>query len=475
MADTRISGFADSLPDGLFELSLWMDREGAEETMSGESTSISYSRNIPLCKEVDILVAGGGPAGATAALAAVRQGCSVHLVEAHSCLGGMGTAGMVPVFMQFTDGVNFLADGIGREILEGLRERGGTFPPDGVGIRAEVLKRTYDDLLTDSGVTFTFHTRVVDVTVVNGQMKEVICASKGGLSAVRAKVFVDGTGDGDLATYAGASYEKGDANGNMMPGTLCSLWADIDWKAVEKSGLGGGNSRIEDAFKDGVFTLEDRHLPGMWRIGENTGGGNIGHTFDLDGTDEESLTKAYIWGRKSLVEYERYYKEYLKGFEKMELVATGSLLGVRETRRIIGDYILNIEDFKSLTVFEDEIGRYSYPIDIHIARPDRESYDRFRKEFASLRLGRGESYGIPYRILTPDGLDNVLVAGRCVSTDRSMQASIRVMPGCYITGQAAGAAAALMVESNTDSRGIDIRTLQKRLKAMGAFLPNFRE
>ena len=386
----------------------------------------------------------------------------------------MGTAGMVPVFMQFTDGVNFLADGIGREILERLQASGGAVPPDGLGIRAEFLKRVYDDLLGEAGVAFTFHTQLVDVTQDDGRVCEAICAGKSGLFAIQAEVFVDATGDGDLAVFAGAAYEKGDAEGNMMPGTLCSLWAGIDWDAVREGSLGKGNSRIEEAFKDGMFTLEDRHLPGMWRVGETLGGGNIGHTFDLDGTHEDSLTAAYLWGRKSLLEYERYYKEYLKGFEQMELVATGSLLGVRETRRITGDYILNVDDFKNLSVFDDEIGRYSYPIDIHIAKPDKESYDKFHEEFTSMRLGKGESYGIPYRTLTPKGLKNVLVSGRCVSTDRSMEASIRVMPGCYITGQAAGLAAAMMVEAHTDSRSIDVCELQTRLKAMGAYLPNLQ-
>ena len=257
-----------------------------------------------------------------------------------------------------------------------------------------------------------------------------------------------------------------------MPGTLCSLWAGIDWDRVGKSGLGTGNSRVEDAIDDGVFTLSDRHLPGMWRVGNTLGGGNIGHTFGVDGTEEESLTRALIWGRKSLSEYEHYYKEYLQGFEEMELVATGSLLGVRETRRILGDYVLNLEDFRRLAVFDDEIGRYSYPVDIHIARPDRESYDKFCREFSTLRLGKGESYGIPYRILTPKGLDNVFVAGRCVSTDRNMQASIRVMPGCYITGQAAGVAAAMAASEDSDSRSVDTGELQQRLKALGAYLPN---
>ncbi len=436
---------------------------------------LCYKNEMDIRYHTDVLVVGGGPAGIAAGLAAARQGASVRLVEAHSCFGGMGTAGMVPAFMQFTDGVNFLADGIGREILENLRKADGTVPPDGMGIRAETLKRVYDELIMEAQIPFTFHTQVVDVTTQEGHVKEAICAGKTGLFAIRAKVFVDCTGDGDLANLSGAYCEKGDEEGQMMPGTLCSLWAGIDWKQVQKSGLGAGNKRIEQALKDGVFTLEDRHLPGMWRVGNGLGGGNIGHTFDLDGTDEESLSRAYLWGRKSMREYEQYYKNYLKGFEKMELVATGSLLGGRETRRILGDYILSIDDFRRLSVFGDEIGRYSYPVDIHIAKPDKESYERFHKEFTTLRLGKGESYGIPYRILTPKGQKNLLVAGRCVSTDRNLQASIRVMPGCYITGQAAGVAAAMTVEKATDTRNIDIRDLQRRLKAMGAYLPNFNK
>ncbi len=440
--------------------------------MTAKRDTISVNRDLDVRYDVDVLVAGGGPSGVAAALTAARQGLGVRIIEGHSCLGGMGTAGLVPAFMQFTDGINFLAGGVGKELLDLLQERGGTMPPDGYGIRVEVLKRVYDDLVTDAGIGLSFHTQLVDVTTDGGDVREAICAGKSGLFAIRADVFVDGTGDGDLSAYAGAPYEKGDENGAMMPGTLCSLWGAVDWEAVEKGGIGSGGQRVEQAIADGVFTLEDRHLPGVWRVGETVGGGNVGHTFDVDGTDEESLTKAYLWGRKSMLEYARYYKEYMTGFENAELVSTGSLLGIRETRRITGDYVLNVDDFSADSRFEDEIGRYSYPVDIHVARPDKESYEAFMKEITTMRLGKGESYGVPYRILTPKGLSNVLVAGRCVSTDRSMQASIRVMPGCYITGQAAGMAAALMIRDDVDSRSIDVAELQSKLVAMGGYLPN---
>jgi hypothetical protein len=140
----------------------------------------------------------------------------------------------------------------------------------------------------------------------------------------------------------------------------------------------------------------------------------------------------------------------------------------------MGDHVLNLEDFKKRAVFDDEIGRYCYPVDIHASKPDAATYAKFAEEFKTLRYKKGESYGIPYRTLVPRKLRNVFVAGRCVSADRYIQGSIRVMPGCYITGQAAGTAAALAVEGNTDARGVSVAQLQARLKGMGAFLPNSR-
>jgi hypothetical protein len=449
--------------------------------------NLHFTRTIPVRHEVDVLVAGGGPAGIAAAIAARAQGASVFLAEGHSCFGGMGTAGLVPWFCVFGDSVNFYAGGVGRRVYDEVYARGGTSSAPGCMspiIRAEVLKRIYDDLITDSGASFGLHTQIIGIEQDGPRLTHVICAGKSGLFAVAAQAFVDGTGDGDLCAWGGAPVEKGDENGGLMPGTLCSLWSGIDWERVSAARAGGlrDDSRCAEAGAAGVFTIPDKHLPGMAMVSaEGLGGGNIGHTFNVDATDERSLTEGLIWGRKLMPEYERYYKEYLQGFEQMQLVATGSLLGIRETRRIMGDYVLVLSDFQNQSIFPDEIGRFNYPVDIHASTNDEAAHAKFMEEFTTLRYQAGESYGIPYRALVPRNLDNVVVAGRCISADRYLQASVRVMPGCFITGQAAGVAAALAAGASgrdarttrqVDTREVDVADLQRRLQALGAFLPN---
>jgi len=442
--------------------------------------AIVYHKAVPVKYEVDVFVAGGGPAGIAAAATAARKGAKVFLAEGQSCLGGMGTAGALGMFCALTDGKNFVASGVGSEVVGRLDAAGGLAP--GLSkenpfvtmcFKPETLKRVYEEMLVNAGADFTFHTTLVDALVADGVVQHVLCAAKSGVFAVKAKNFIDCTGDGDLCAMAGAPFEKGDAAGRMQPGTLCSVWSNIDWEAADAAGHGiwGQSAHLPKAFKDKVFTVEDPHLPGMYPAGERLGHGNIGHTFGVDGTDERSLTQALIHGRKLLIEYARFYKEYLKGYERMELAATGSLLGVRETRRIVGDYVLCLEDFKRRAVFVDEIGRFGYPVDLHAATPNQADAKKFEEDFQALRYEAGETYGIPYRSLIPKGLSNVLVAGRCVSSDRYLQGSLRVMPGCYITGQAAGMAAALAAATGVSSRHVKPEILRGALRAVGAYVP----
>ena len=428
-----------------------------------------YQKNLDFKYITDVFVAGGGAAGVAAAVAAARMGKQVFLAEASGCFGGLGTSGLVPAFAPFDDGVNILSDGIGYEIRQKLKN--AVALRNWTTLDTEELKRVYDDIITQVGVKFSFFTTVYDVIVKDGSIEGVILGSKSGLFAVKAKIYIDCTGDGDLCAFGGGEYEKGDLNGTVMPPTLCSIWSGIDKDKCNEP----WNEHVEQAYKDGVLSYEDRHIPGFFHGNDGISGGNIGHIFDVDPTDEAELTDGMLWGRKSMIEFENYFKNYFIGNNKLRLVSTASTLGVRESRRIKCDYTLNVDDFINRSVFEDEIGRYCYPVDIHVMSTDKVEYERFSKEYrTSLRYKNGESYGIPYRCLIPVSFKNALVAGRCIGTDRQMQASIRVMPGCFITGQAAGTAAALACEKQ-DVRKISIKELQQSLVKGGAYLPNFTE
>ncbi|MEA4822917.1 MAG: FAD-dependent oxidoreductase [Clostridiaceae bacterium] len=426
----------------------------------------TYTKTLETRYDVDVCVVGGGPAGVAAGIAAARHGAKVLILESQGFFGGCGTAALVPAFMQFSNGIDFMAGGIGREIFERA-----CVPELRLSIRAEVLKRVYDDMVRESGAEFLFFANMADVIRRENGVEAVVVTAKSGVYAVHAKMFIDATGDGDLCAWAGAPYELGDAVGHMMPSTLCQMWINIDWDKDEPLSREDKFNLVARAIDDGVFTQEDYHLSGIWKTGANTGGGNIGHCYNVNATDERSLTQAMLTGRKIIPEFEKYYREYVgKAYANASVISSGSLLGVRESRRIMGDYVLSEADFRPDSHFDDEIGRYSYPIDIH-PDPGREAFRAFMAEHTSRHLGLGESYAIPYRCLLPQKLANVYVTGRCVSTDQKMQSSIRVMPGCYITGQAGGLAAALAAQGSGNTREVDIAELQQKLRNMGGYLP----
>lgn len=424
---------------------------------------VEYLKKIEIYDTADIVVVGGGPSGVAASIAASRQGKKIILIEQSGTLGGASILAMVSELMNFDDGINFISNGIGREIFNKLELKISS-KRKWFNVRYEQLKRTYDEMVIESGVNVLFYAKVVDVISENGTITHVIVSGPNGLIAINAKFFIDCTGSGILSVYAGAEYLYGDNNGNVMSSTLCSLWGGIDFDKKRKI---GDASRYDQAYKDGVFSQYDNALPGIKENYPeiNVGGGNVGHVFGVDDRDIKSLTTAMFNGRKILAEYENYYNKYVDGCENAVLIKSADYLGIRESRRIVCEYMLTTDSFYKKESFIDEIGRYSYPIDIHPMSADKESMNKFFKSI-TIKHEDGESYSIPYRCLVPKKVNNLLVAGKCIGADRGMQASLRVIPCCYITGQATGVAAAVCVDDRSFARNVNIAKVQKIISTL---------
>ena len=429
---------------------------------------ILFSKNMEEKFHVDVFVAGGGPAGIAAAIACAKQGKKVFIAEAGGCFGGASTQAMVPELMNFGDGEHFLAGGVGETVItrlygEAARDRRAYL------VQSEKIKRLYDELIQEAGADFLFFAKVVDVITENNRITHAVVSGKKGLYTVSADMFVDCTGDGSLCVMGGADYLFAE-HGAVSPATLCSVWAGakFDERDVRNDGV-----MVQKAYEDGVFSQYDTVLPGIKPVDyeRGYGVGNVGHCFNVDDTNDRSITDAMLFGRKNLLEFEYYYRNYLHGFENVALEQTANVLGVRESRRIIGDVYMTVDHFDADFAYDDEIGRYNYPVDIHPETPDKEGMKGFSRH-TSISLEIGQSYSISYHALVPTKLDNVFVAGRCLSADRSMQASVRVIPGCFITGQAAGVAAAVCSDDKSDNHTADVKKIQKKLIDMGAYIPH---
>jgi hypothetical protein len=429
-------------------------------------------RTLPVVAQADVVICGGGPAGVGAAVAAARMGKSALILEQTGCLGGLGTSGMVPVFCPATDGEKIIARGVCQEVMDEVARRMDVpVSYDWFPYHYETLKRVYDDIVLAAGARILFFTTLADVICSDGHVEAVVVATREGLRAIRGTVFVDATGDGNLCAWAGAPYEVGGENGELMGPTLCSSFSGVDWGAYHRSCSEGNDARSIwlRMMAEGTAPLPEWHFVGAFKAGEGLSANNLGHVYGVNGLSEESLTQGMIDGRKTLEVYLDFYRRHVPGFEKAEMAWTGSLLGVRETRRITGDYVLNYGDYKNRARFDDEIARFAYPVDIHSATTDPAAQKKVEEELMASRLGPGESYGIPYRSLIPRNLTNVLVAGRCLSADRALQSSTRVMPCCLVTGQATGMAASLA--SDGDVRAVDAGPLRQALREQNAYLP----
>lgn len=435
-----------------------------------------YSKDLSPSAHADVLVAGGGPAGCAAAAAAAREGKSVLLLEAAGCLGGMGTAGLVPTWCPFSDKEKMIYRGLAKRVFE---ESKIALPHvmkrenwlDWVPIDAEHLKRVYDSMMEEFGVTVLLHTLIVDVLLESGRITGVVAAGKSGLALYTADMFVDCTGDADIAAAAGAPYQKGDETGAMQPATLCFTLTNVnEYAYLNGPELHPSNpdSPIYKILRDGKYPiLSDAHLCHAL-VGPRTVGFNAGHLFHVDNNDVKSLTHAQQEGRKIAKAFRDALAEYVPAaFAGAHLVKTASMVGIRETRRIVGLYTLTREDYINRRSFEGEICRNAYYLDVH---QPKGLNDVRESEKHTYRYGPGESHGIPYRCLIPQNTKNVLVAGRCLSCDRQVQGSVRVMPVCLATGEAAGAAAALALSmKNGQPDEVDDASLRRLLKHHGAY------
>ena len=434
-------------------------------------------RPLPMDDTWDVIVAGGGPAGCTAAAAAAREGARTLLIEATGALGGMGTSGLVPAWCPFTDKERIIYGGMAEKILKDCMAGMPHVPKDKFDwtpIDPELLKRLYDELTTRHGAAALFHSLLAGVEHdADGRVTALIVANKGGLTAYKAKAYVDATGDADLAAWAGAEFVKGDETGDLQPATHCFTLTNVDTYAYQYSGgikYSPHGCAINDIVASGKYPdIPDHHACNNM-VGPGAIGFNAGHIWDVDNTDPFSVSRGLMQGRKIAQAFRDACAEYFpQAFANAHLTQTGSLLGIRETRRIVGDYWLTLDDFVKLRSFPDDICRNSYYIDVHHKKTEIGT----EKEGAStaIRLKKGESHGIPYRCLIPAKLKNVLVAGRSISTDRDVQGSTRVMPVCLCMGEAAGLAAALAVASDGDVRAVDTDALRKRLREEGGYLP----
>ena len=414
----------------------------------------------------DVIVIGGGPGGCTAAISAAREGAKTLLIEAMGQLGGMGTAGMVPAWCPFSDGEKIIYRGLAEKIFEASRkgvphERKQKL--NWVNINPEYLMQVYDQMVADSGAQVLFFSRVAAVEMsANDTIDAIIVANKSGLVAFKAKVFIDATGDGDVAAWAGASFKKGGEDGVVQSSTLCFSFANVDSYHYNLIGpslhTSNKNSPIYDVIKSGKYPLIGKHF-NRNLIGPDVVQFNAGHIDNVDSTDPWDTTRAMAIGRQIAEQYLEALKEVRpKAFGSAFVVKTASLLGVRDSRRIEGDYTFTFQDWLERKTFEDEIGRNCYYIDVH--KPGHKE----------TRYKKGESHGIPYRCLTPKGLKNLLVAGRCISTDEEAFGSLRVMPPCLVTGEAAGMAAVHAIkQTRNDVHKIDTVLLRKRLKEEGQY------
>ncbi|MCC6474622.1 MAG: FAD-dependent oxidoreductase [Burkholderiales bacterium] len=441
-----------------------------------DRTILEQARATPVLGEYDVVVVGGGPAGIAAAIAAGRTGRSTLCVERYGFLGGAGTAAGLSTFCGLHARVHGVhrrvIHGIAGELLERLQSMGALNAPhlslaDRIQAQAydiSAYKIAADELIVGAGARLLFHAFAVGAVMRGPRESEaVIVETKSGRRAIRGRVFIDGSGDGDLAAWAGAPYELGDGMGNMLYPTTMFRISGVDphkagraWESIPR--LMEEAERAGRRFPRRQPIVRPQKNPVEWRA-------NLTQIKNPDGSaasglDAWQLSAGEIEGRRQCWDVFEFIRESTPGFENAFITEIAPQIGIRETRRVTGEYVLTEADILDCVDFEDAIGVNGWPVEAHISGEVKLVWQRRPRGYNQL----------PYRMIVPLGVDNLLVAGRCASMNHDGQSSARVSGPCFVMGQAAGVAADMALSAGVAPRAVDVPQLQARLEAAGAYL-----
>ena len=435
------------------------------------------ARHTEVYGEYEVVVLGGGPAGIAAAVAAARAGRSTLLVERYGFLGGMGTAAGVTNFCGLHANVHGeirqVVHGVADDLLLRIDRLGGLNAPHALfgktvaqAYDTAAYKIAADDLLLSAGVKLLFHALAVGALMESpGRIKALLIETRSGRRAVLARAFIDCSGDGDLAAWAGAPFEKGDGRGNMLyPSTMFRLngvdpvRAGNAWEVIPLLML-KAQSEGRYTFPRKTPIVRPQKSGIEWRVNLTQLANAAGNA--MDGVDADELSEAEVLGRRQIAGVAGFLKE-VPGFEQSYIVDIAPQVGIRETRRVLGRYQLTESDVLECASFDDTVGVNGWPLELHL-KGDVE----FR--WPKIPESRGFNH-LPYRMTVPINMDNLWVAGRCASMTHEAQSAARVTGACFVMGQAAGTAAHLALTTEANAAGIDTDALQARLENDGAYL-----
>jgi FAD dependent oxidoreductase len=434
------------------------------------------ARSIPVHGDYEVVVLGGGPGGIAAAASAAAHGRKTILIERYGFLGGAGTAAGVTnfcgLFANVHGDIRRVVHGVADDLLARIERLGGLNAPHLVLGKTKALaydttayKSAADDALISRGVDLLFHALGAGVVAEAGILSALIVETKSGRRAVRGRMFIDCSGDGDLAAWAGAPFELGDEAGNLLYPTMMFRVNGVDptlageaWTTIPGL-MREAEKRGARFARHGVIVRPQRN-PVEWRVNATQVASRNGRA--LDGTDADELSYGEIEGRRQAQAFIDFLRADVPGFAQAYIVDTPPQLGIRETRRIVGAYQLSGEDVLRCASFDDTIGVNGWPLEVHVA-------GNVEWSWPPIPQSRGFNH-LPYRMLLPQRLRNLLVAGRCASMTHAGQSAARVSGGCFVMGEAAGAAAHLALAGDTAVAGVDVAALQRLLETSGAYL-----